>query len=183
MSGPKLEKRMILGSSKLTRNPISTSWYFCSTDWWTSEFRHFCNWNYQKLNKRSYHTFKNNYDSHNILPHLNTLLDLTVTQTTLKYGSMYIWNLLGNITIWKHNFSLETNVYNIGKIHRILKIKNMDWKQNLYIETLKVDWKQKNALVTIFWDLKHLVRRKLYDNGESIRSCYSIRSSAIVTGP
>ena len=116
MSGPKLEKRMILGSSKLTRNPISTSWYFCSTDWWTSEFRHFRIWNYQKLNKRSYYTFKNNYDSHDTLPHLYILLDLTQTKTTLKYGSMYIWNLLGNITIWKHYFSLETNVYNIGKI-------------------------------------------------------------------
>ena len=123
MSGPKLEKWSILGSSKLTRNPISTSWYFCSTDWWTSEFRHFCIWNYQKLNKLSYYTFKNNYDSHDTLPHLYTLLDLTQTKTTLKYGSMYIWNLLGNITIWKHNFSLETNVDNIGKIHRILKIK------------------------------------------------------------
>ena len=58
----------------------------------------------------------------------------------------------------------------------------MDWKQNLYIEILKVDWKQKNTLVTIFRDLKHLVRRKLYDNGVSIRSYCSIRSSAIVTG-
>ena len=56
-------KWSILGSSKFTRNPISTSWSFCSTDWWTSEFRHFCIWNYQQLNKRSYYTFKNNYDS------------------------------------------------------------------------------------------------------------------------
>ena len=84
MSGPELEKWLILGSSKHTRNPTMISWTFCSTDWWTSEFRHFCNRNFEKLNERSYHTSNNN-DWNKTLPHLYTLLDLIETPTRLEY--------------------------------------------------------------------------------------------------
>ena len=113
MSGPKLEKWSIWGSSKLTRNPISTSWYFCSTDWWTSEFRHFCIWNYQKLNKRSYYTFKNNYDSPKAIPHWNT--DPCILET---------WPFGNIISVWKQIFI----VHCIGKKHRILEKRRLETK-------------------------------------------------------
>ena len=84
-----------------------------------------------ELSKTGLMDFSNKYGSHKLLLHLYTLLDLTQTLTRLKYGSMYIINIfiqfenihnletlpLGNIT------SLKANVYNIGKIHRILETK------------------------------------------------------------
>ena len=136
MSGPKLEKRMILGSSKLTKNLISTSWYFCSTDWWTSEFRHFCIWNYQKLNKRSYYTFKNNYDSPKPIRYgpYHTEIRLNVywkhTLETLPFGNI--------ILFWKQIFIILERYTEYWK--------NVDWKQNLY------NWKYMVFWLEVKWD-------------------------------
>ena len=118
MSGPKLEKRMILGSSKLTRNLISRSWYFVLP---IDEHQSFATFAFGTIKN-----LKNDLTSPSKITTIHPN-PYGMGHTTLKYGSMYI----GNIAIWKHNFSLE-KMYKNWKDTSDIGNKNVDWKQNLY---------------------------------------------------
>ena len=97
MSGPRLEKWKILGSSQYTRNPISINWIFCSTGWWTSEFCHFCN----QISKLR---FTYNF---------TTLIHITWPHVNLYHTKIAPWRLVVSsfeyiIWVWKHQLYVES---------------------------------------------------------------------------